>query len=112
MYLLPAIHMEGKGCMSKFLGGNDAELVGNSATHLHSKSKAELQFFRLNVLRSAMRVEQLQEASSSLLDRILIAAGHALKDNAGHQVCLEVTTPVPITSASCRCQPRAVCPIW
>jgi len=23
----------------------------------------------------------------------LIAAGHALKDNAGHQVCLEVTTP-------------------
>ena len=57
MYLSPAIHMEGKGCMGKFLGGNDAELVGNAATHLHSKLKAELQFFRLNILRSAMRVE-------------------------------------------------------
>ena len=93
MYLLPAIYMEGKGCMGKFLGGNYAELVSNTMTHLHSKLKAELQFFRLNILRSAMRVEQLQEASGSLLDRILIAAGHALKDNAGHQVCLEVTTP-------------------
>jgi len=93
MYLSLTIHMEGKGCMGKFLKGNDAELVGNAATHLHSKLKAELQFFWLNVLRSAMRVKQLQEASSSLLDRILIAAGHALKDNAGRHVCLEVTTP-------------------
>jgi hypothetical protein len=93
MRLLSAINMEGKGCMGKFFGGNDAELVSNAVTHLHSKLKAELQFFWLNVLRSAMRVEELQEASGSLLDRILIAAGHALKDNAGHQVCLEVTTP-------------------
>ena len=40
-----------------------------------------------------MRVEQLQETSGCLLDRILIAAGHALKDNADRQVCLEITTP-------------------
>ena len=49
MYFLPAIYMEGKGCMGKFLGGNDAELVGNAATHLHGKLKAELQFFWLNI---------------------------------------------------------------
>lgn len=76
--------MEGKGCIGKFLGGNEVELVSNAATHLYGKIKAELQFFRLNILRSAMRIEQLQETSSSFLDRILIAAGHALKDNAGH----------------------------
>ena len=40
-----------------------------------------------------MRVEQLQETCGCLLDRILIAAGHTLKDNARHQVCLEITTP-------------------
>ena len=84
MCLLSAINMEGKGYMGKFLGGNDAELVSNTVTHLHSKLKAELQFFWRNILRSAMRVEQLQETSGCLLDRILIAAGHALKDNASN----------------------------
>ena len=42
MCLLSAINMEGKGYMGKFLGGNDAELVSNTVTHLHSKLKAEL----------------------------------------------------------------------
>ena len=42
MCLLSAINMKGKGCMGKFLGGNDAKLVSNAVTHLHSKLKAEL----------------------------------------------------------------------
>jgi len=34
--------MERKGCVRKFLGGNDAELVSHAAAHLHSKVEAKL----------------------------------------------------------------------
>jgi len=40
-----------------------------------------------------MRIEQLQKASSSFLDSVLITASHPLKDHVGCEVCLEVTTP-------------------
>ena len=88
--------------MRKFLRGNDAELVSDTATHLHSKVEAKSQFFGFNILGGPMWIEQLQNAGSSFLNSVLITASHPLKDHAGCMVCLEVTTPE---------QPKNLCEI-
>jgi hypothetical protein len=87
--------MERKRCRRKLFWGDDAKLVGDAAAHLDREVETEAKFLWFDVLWSPMWVYQLHQASGGLLDSILIAASHSLKDDLRCQVCLEVSVAEP-----------------
>src|SRR5918996_4235005 len=87
------IQAELKRGMGELSGSNHAQLIRDPTAHLNSKVNAKGEFVGFDVLGGTMGVNQFQQASSGLLDGILIAPRPAFKDDMRRHVRLKVSTP-------------------